>query len=53
MIFLTQFFMDSFEPSTHIFQGYFIGYGAIIWLPQSQWNNPEGYGQNDMYPSRY
>ena len=28
---------------THIFQGYFTGFGAIVWLPQSQWNNPEGY----------
>ena len=28
---------------THILQGYFTGTGAIIWLPQCQWSNPEGY----------
>ena len=28
----------------HILQGYFPGTGAIVWLPQSQWSNPEGYG---------
>ena len=32
--------------STHILQGYFTGTGAIIWLPQCQWSNPEGYGYN-------
>ena len=26
---------------THIFQGYFTGIGAIKWLPQYQWSNPE------------
>ena len=31
--------MDSFDPFTHILQGYLTGTGA--WLPQSQWNNPE------------
>ena len=30
---------------THILQGYFTGTGAIIWLPQCQWSNPEWYGQ--------
>ena len=29
---------------THILQGYFTGTGAIIWLPQCQWSNPEEYG---------
>ena len=29
---------------THILQGYFTDTGAIIWLPQCQWSNPEGYG---------
>ena len=29
---------------THILQGYFTGTGAIIWLPQYQWSNPEEYG---------
>ena len=27
-----------------IFQGYLIGTGAIIWLPQCQSSNPEEYG---------
>ena len=26
---------------THILQGYFTGTGAIIWLPQWQWSDPE------------
>ena len=26
----------------YIHQDYFTGTGAIIWLPQGQWNNPEG-----------
>ena len=36
----------------HILQGCFTGTGAIIWLPQCQWSNPEGYGwnkKNDQY----
>ena len=33
------------DNHTHIFQGEFSGTGAIIWLPQCQWSNPEGYGQ--------
>ena len=28
---------------THILQSYFTDTGAIIWLPQCQWSNPEGY----------
>ena len=28
----------------HILQGYFTGTGAILWLPQCLWSNPEGYG---------
>ena len=28
---------------THILQGYFTGTGAITWLPQCQWSDPEGY----------
>ena len=30
---------------THILQGYFTGTGAITWLPQCQWSNPEKYGK--------
>ena len=29
---------------THILQAYFTGTGAIVWLPQCQWSNHEGYG---------
>ena len=29
----------------HILQGYCTGTGAILWLPQCQWSNPEGYGR--------
>ena len=29
---------------THIFQASFTGTGAIIWLPQCQWSNPEECG---------
>ena len=28
----------------HILQGCFTGTGAILWLPQCQWSNPEEYG---------
>ena len=28
---------------THILQGGFTGTGAIVWLPQCQWSNLEGY----------
>ena len=28
-------------PFTHILQGYFTGTGAILWLPQCQWSNPD------------
>ena len=35
--------VDSWDPLTHILQGYFTGTGAVIWLPQCQWHNPEEY----------
>ena len=38
---------------THIFQGCFTGTGAIIWLPQYQWSNPEIHGQNRPIPNYY
>ena len=28
---------------SHIIQDSFIGIGAIVWLPQCQWSNPEEY----------
>ena len=39
---------NSCDSFTHIFQGYFTGTGAIIWLPRCQWSNPEGYVQNQL-----
>ena len=30
-------------------KGCFTGSGAITWLPQCQWNNIEGYGQNQLW----
>ena len=37
----------------HILQGCFTGTGAITWLPQCQWSNPEWYGQmRHMDPPR-
>ena len=38
------FLADSCYTFTHILQGCFTGTGAIIWLLQYQWSNPEGYG---------
>ena len=37
---------------THILQGYFTGTGAIVWLPQCQWSNPEGYDLMDHMNSQ-
>ena len=34
----------TYDLCTDIFQGWFTGTGAIMWLPQWQWSNPEGYG---------
>ena len=31
------------DDFSYILQGYFTGTGAISWLPQCQWSNPEGY----------
>ena len=46
-----QFPVNSYEPFTHILQGYFTGTGAIVQLPQYQWSNPEGYGFNQPLPN--
>ena len=37
--------MNSHEVFTHIHQGCFAGTGAIVRLPQCQWNKPGGYGK--------
>ena len=36
---------------THLFQGYINGTGAIMWLPQCHWSNPEEYGWIDYMHS--
>ena len=36
------------QSITHILQGCFTGTGAIIWLPQCQWNNPEYMGDSNQ-----
>ena len=40
--------VDSCDLCNHILQGCFTGTGAIMWLPQCQWSNPEGYGWNQL-----
>ena len=39
------FIMNSHEVLIHIHQGCFAGTGAIVRLPQCQWNKPDGYGK--------
>ena len=38
--------LNGFMLSIPILQDYFTGTGAILWLPQCQWSNPERYGWN-------
>ena len=38
-----QIVVNTWDGFIHSFQGCFTGTGSI-WLPQCQWNNPEGYG---------
>ena len=45
------FLMDLDVAFTHIIQGCFTGTGAIIWLPQCLWGNPEWYGYNKHTPN--
>ena len=42
---------DSGDAFIHILHDCFTGTGAIMWLPQCQWSNPEGYGKINQYPS--
>ena len=44
-------FVSVLSDFTHILQGYFTGTGAIKWLPQCQWSNPEEYGVNRPHES--
>ena len=45
-----QFWMDSYELFIHILQGCCTGTGAIIWLAQCRWSNPNRYGSNRLFP---
>ena len=47
-----QCLLHSCDALTHILQGSFTGTGAILWLPQCQWGNPEGYGKTDHHYSK-
>ena len=40
--------MDLYEVVVHICQSCFTGTGAIIWLPQCHWGNPEKYVYNRL-----
>ena len=42
-------FMISCNLIAHNLQGCLIGAGAIIWLPQCQWSNPEEYRAANQY----
>ena len=42
VVVLSTFSGDSCDIFIHIFQACFTGTGAIIWLPQCLWSNPEG-----------
>ena len=44
LFFISSVLIGLYGGFTHILQGYFTGTGAIIWLPQCQWSNPEGHG---------
>ena len=40
------------DQPNHILQSYFTGTGAIMWLPQCQWSNSEGY-ENTSHMNPY
>ena len=50
--YFTQFLVDLCDNFTHILQGCFTGIGAIVWLLQCQWSNPEGHGLNQSIPNQ-
>ena len=39
-------YMLYYNYSVYKWLSYVIGTGTIVWLPQCQWSNPEGYGDN-------
>ena len=43
VVVMQSFIMNSHEVFFHIHQGCFAGTGAIVRLPQCQWNKPDGY----------
>ena len=45
VVVMQSFIMNSHEAFVHIHQGCFAGTGAIVRLPQCQWNKPDGYGK--------
>ena len=45
VVVMQSFIMNSHEVFIHIHQGCFAGTGAIVRLPQCQWNKPDGYGR--------
>ena len=45
VVVMQSFIMNSHELFIHIHQGCFAGTGAIVRLPQRQWNKPDGYGK--------
>ena len=45
VVVIQSFIMNSHEVFIHIHQGCFAGTGAIVRLPQCQWNKPDGYGK--------
>ena len=44
VVFMLWSLVDSSALFTLVLQGYFTGTGAIVWLPQCRWSNPEGQG---------
>ena len=45
VVVMQSFIINSHEVFIHIHQGCFAGTGAIVRLPQCQWNKPDGYGK--------
>ena len=45
VVVMQSFIMNSHEIFIHVHQGCFAGTGAIVRLPQCQWNKPDGYGK--------
>ena len=45
VVVMQSFIINSHEVFIHIHQGCFAGTGAIVRLPECQWNKPDGYGK--------